>query len=274
MRFLFLGDIVGRPGRNAVDAHLPTLRERLKLDFVVANGENSAGGFGITEKIVLQLKAAGVDVITTGNHVWDQPGTHKLADNEPILLRPSNYPELTPGRGAGLFVNDAGQKLFVLNVMGKLFMEPLDDPFESVTEILNKHPDIKDADAIIVDVHAEATSEKMGMGQYLDGTVSLVVGTHTHVPTADTQVLGRGTAYQTDAGMCGDYDSVIGMNKDEPLRRFLNQLPKGRLAVASGEGTLCGVFVETGDDHKAVRAEPVRVGGRLREVVPTLNQIP
>lgn len=271
MRLLFCGDIVGRPGRDAVAAHLPGLRKRLDLDFVVINGENAASGFGITDKICRQLFEAGADVITGGNHSWDQRDVMSYIDGEPRLLRPHNFPAGTPGRGAGVFEARRGRKVMVLNVMGQLFMEDLDDPFACITEQLARHRLGATVDAVLLDFHAEATSEKMAAGHFVDGRVSLFVGTHTHVPTADTMILAGGTAYQTDAGMCGDYDSVIGMEKTVPMERFVKKIRGDRLSVAGGEGTLCGVFVETDDaTGLARRVAPVRVGGKLAETVPEL----
>ncbi len=264
MRLLFCGDVVGRSGREVVVAQLPRLRRELALDFVVVNGENAAGGFGITEKICAELYEAGADVVTTGNHVWDQKETIGTINRDPRLLRPLNYPQGTPGRGAGVFPATRGRKVMVLNPMGRLFMDPLDDPFACVERELASQRLGATVDAIIVDVHAEATSEKMAMGHLLDGRVSLVVGTHTHVPTADAQILPGGTAYQTDAGMCGDYDSVIGMEKAVPIARFTRKLPTERLAAASGPATLCAVFVETDDRTGLARqVSPLRIGGRL-----------
>ncbi len=266
MKLLFCGDIVGRAGRDVVTANLPRLRQELDLDFVVANGENAAGGFGITEKICTELFAAGVDAISGGNHSWDQREALALIEREPRLLRPQNFPAGTPGRGAAVFAARGGRKVMILNVMGRLFMDPLDDPFACVDRELAKQRLGGTVDAIVLDVHAEATSEKMAMGHYADGRVSLCVGTHTHVPTADTMILPGGTAYQSDAGMCGDYDSVIGMDKTVPIQRFTRKLPTERLSAASGEGTLCAVYVET--DVKtglALKVAPLRLGGRLSE---------
>ncbi len=264
MRLLFCGDLVGRSGRQALADHLPDLRRRLALDFVIANGENAAGGFGITEKICAEILDLGVDVITGGNHSWDKREAMAFIDRQPRLLRPQNYPSGTPGRGAAVFPAAGGRKVMVLNVMGRTFMDPLDDPFACVEQALSRQRLGGTVDAIVVDLHAEATSEKMAMGHFVDGRVSLCIGTHTHVPTADAMVLPGGTAYQTDAGMCGDYDSVIGMDKAVPLARFTRKLPTERLSAAAGEGTLCGVFVETDDKTGlARRVEPVRAGGRL-----------
>ncbi len=270
MRLLFLGDIMGRAAREAVMRQVPMLRTQYGLDFVVVNGENSAGGFGITPDIAEALFDAGVDVISTGNHVWDQQSISGYIADEPRLLRPVNFPAGTPGRGVGLY--DVGDKrVLVINVMGQLFMESLDEPFAAIERELAACPLGDVADAIIVDVHAEATSEKMAMGHFCDGRASLVVGTHTHVPTADAQILPNGTAYQTDAGMCGDYDSVIGMEKDEPVNRFVTKLRGGRFGPAQGTPTLCGVIVETDNTTgKASAIHPIRIGGRLSSAAPTL----
>ncbi|MBB3064801.1 TIGR00282 family metallophosphoesterase [Limibacillus halophilus] len=269
MRILFLGDIVGRPGRDAVAKHLPDLRRELKTDAVIANGENAAAGFGITEKICNELYAVGVDIITGGNHSWDQREALAFIQDQPKLLRPHNYPQGTPGRGVANYEIGRGRKLLVINVMGRLFMDPLDDPFASVEAVLSSVRLGATTNAILLDFHAEATSEKMAMGHFVDGKVSLCVGTHTHVPTADTMILPGGTAYQTDAGMCGDYDSVIGMDKGVPVQRFRRKLPTDRLSVASGEGTLCGLFVETDDSSgHAISAQPIRRGGKLQATPP------
>ncbi len=269
MKLLFCGDIVGRSGREAVTSRLPRLREELALDFVIANGENAAGGYGITGKICEELFAAGVDAISGGNHSWDQREALGFIDREPRLLRPQNYPDGTPGRGATVFDVPGGRKVLVVNVMGRLFMDPLGDPFACVERVLAKHRLGATVQAIVVDIHAEATSEKMAMGHFVDGRASLCVGTHTHVPTADTMILPGGTAYQSDAGMCGDYDSVIGMDKVVPLARFTRKLPTERLKVASGEGTLSGVYVEIDDKTGlATKIAPLRAGGRLAPTRP------
>jgi metallophosphoesterase (TIGR00282 family) len=274
MRLLFCGDLVGRSGRDVVLEHLPRLRRELALDFVIANGENAAGGFGISEKICAELYAAGVDTITTGNHVWDQKETVSFIDRDPRLLRPVNFPKGTPGRGSGVYQTARGRKVMVVNVMGRLFMDPLDDPFAAVERELAGQRLGGTVDAIVVDMHAEATSEKQALGHYLDGRVSLVVGTHTHVPTADDQILPKGTAFQSDAGMCGDYDSVIGMEKAIPVARFVRKLPTERLSPALGPGTLCGIYLETDDrTGLATRFAPLRQGGRLRPHWP-LPQLP
>ena len=269
MRVLFLGDIVGRAGRKAVLTRLPELKQRLRPDFIVINGENAAGGFGITETICNDLFDAGADVITTGNHAWDQREIIQHIDQEPRLLRPLNYPDGSPGRGAGLFEAADGRLILVINVMLRLFMDALDDPFAAVERVIEDTPLGAAADFILIDMHGEATSEKMGFGHNFDGRVSAIIGTHTHVPTADTMVLATGTAYQTDAGMCGDYDSVIGMKKDTPVRRFTTKMPGPRLEAADGEGTVCGALVISDDrTGLAISIEPVRVGGVLRESWP------
>ena len=269
MNILFLGDIIGKPGCDALYAELPRLRQSLKLDLVIANGENAAGGFGITRAIAEEFFSIGVDVISTGNHWADQKEIFTYIDTEDRILRPANYPKGTPGRGANLYQTPAGSVL-VINAMGRVFMDALDDPFAAVDRELTACPLGEGADAIVVDMHAEATSEKMAMGHFCDGRASFVVGTHSHVPTADAQILPGGTAYQTDAGACADYDSVIGMDKAEPLQRFTRKISSQRFAPATGPATLCGVFVVTGAKGLATRIEPVRIGGRLKPALPEL----
>lgn len=269
MRFVFLGDVVGKAGRKAVARHLPRLREDLGLHAVICNGENAAGGFGITPGTARELFDAGVDVITLGNHSFDNPSGTAYIDQVDNVLRPVNYPPGTaPGKGSGLY-ELSGYRMLVVNVLGRVFMDSLDDPFAAVEKELAAAPLGEIADAVLIDIHAEATSEKNGMGYFCDGRASLVVGTHQHVPTADTRILPDGTAYQTDAGMCGDYNSVIGMDIEEPLIRFTTRMRKARFTPATGEGTMCGVFVETDDKTGlAVRCEPVRVGGTLAQSSP------
>jgi 2',3'-cyclic-nucleotide 2'-phosphodiesterase len=269
MRILFIGDIVGRSGRTAVTTHLPKLIADWKLDFVAINGENAAGGFGITEAIYQEFLDAGADVVTGGNHSWDQKEALVFIERAPKLLRPINYPSGTPGRGVALIDAKNGTRVLIVNVMGRAFMDPLDDPFAAVERELAACALKHAADAIIVDMHCEATSEKQAMGHFCDGRVSLVVGTHTHTPTADHQVLSGGTAFISDVGMTGDYDSVIGMAKDEPLQRFLRKIPTARFEPALGEATLCGVAVETDDaTGLARRIAAVRIGGRLEQARP------
>jgi metallophosphoesterase (TIGR00282 family) len=269
MNILFIGDIIGRPGRDVAAAHLPRLRNALKLDLVIANGENAAGGFGLTRAIAHEFYDIGIDVISTGNHWADQKEIFTLIEEDDRILRPVNYPRGTPGKGANLYQTPAGSVL-VVNVMGRVFMDALDDPFAAVDAELNACPLGEAADAVIVDIHAEASSEKMAMGHFCDGRASLVVGTHTHVPTADAQILPGGTAYQGDAGGCCDYDSVIGMDKAEPLQRFTRKMATTRFAPATGPATLCAVFVQTGANGLATRIEPVRLGGRLKPTLPQL----
>jgi metallophosphoesterase (TIGR00282 family) len=269
MRILFIGDIVGRAGRAVLLAHLADLRRDWSLDFVVVNAENAAGGFGLTEVICQEFLDAGADTITLGNHAWDQKEALVFIERQPRLIRPLNYPPGTAGRGANMFEARSGARVLVMNAMGRIFMDPLDDPFAGVDRELSACPLGEVCDAAIVDFHAETTSEKMAMGHFCDGRASLIVGTHTHVPTADAQILPGGSAYQTDAGMCGDYDSVIGMSKAEPLHRFTRRIPQGRFEPANGPGTLCGVAVETDDKTGLAKAlAPVRIGGRLSEARP------
>ncbi|MGI9484173.1 MAG: TIGR00282 family metallophosphoesterase [Hyphomicrobiales bacterium] len=269
MRLIFIGDVVGKTGRNAVAEELPRLRERYEPDFVVLNGENAASGVGITEKIYEQFRDAGADVVTLGNHAWDQREALVFIERAPNLLRPLNYPEGTPGKGVGLFPAANGKQVLVINAMGRVFMNPLDNPFAAIDKELNMCPLGEACDAAIIDFHGEATSEKMAMGHYVDGRASLLVGTHTHVPTADHQVLMGGTAYQTDTGMCGDFDSVIGVDKEEPLSRFLTGINRARFSPATGEPTICGLAVETDDaTGLAAKVAPIRIGGRLEPVLP------
>ena len=268
MRLLFCGDIVGRAGRDVVVERLPGLKRDHAIDFVVANGENAAGGFGITRKISDDLFAAGVDCITTGNHVFDQRDLIGHIDQDPRLLRPLNMLPGTPGRGSVELRLADGRKVLVVQVIGRLFMGAFGDPFGALESELMKHPLGAAVDAIVVDVHAEATSEKTALGHLADGRASLVVGSHTHVPTADHQILPGGTAYITDVGMTGDYDSVIGMGKEVALQRFRSHVPGPRLTPALGESTLCAVFVETGPDGLAQRIAPLRLGGRLSRALP------
>ena len=262
MRVLFLGDIVGRSARNAVIAQLAGLRQELTADFAVVNCENAAGGFGITPAICDDLFAAGADVLTTGNHVWDKREIFDYIAGESRLLRPLNMAEGSPGCGMTVVTNEAGQRLAVVNVMTNLFMAPNDPVFAALDGALVRNRLGRDADFILIDVHGEATSEKMALGHLADGRASVVVGTHTHIPTADHHLLPGRTAYQTDAGMCGDYDSVIGMDKKVATDRFTGA-GSARLSVAMGEPTLCGVLVETGDDGLATSITPIRRGGQL-----------
>jgi 2',3'-cyclic-nucleotide 2'-phosphodiesterase len=274
MRLLMCGDVVGKSGRDAVSRHVPRLRRELGLDFVIVNGENAAHGFGITDKICAELYACGVDVITTGNHVWDRREIMAYIGGDRRLLRPLNYPPAAPGNGFGVYALADGRTVLVVNAMARLFMDAIDDPFAAVDRLLSAH-NLRDVTAIVLDFHGEATSEKMSMGHFCDGRASLVVGTHSHVPTADHRILANGTAYITDVGMCGDYDSVIGMRKEGSVARFVTKLPGERLEVADGEATLCAVAVET-DDATGLAREivPVRLGGRLEAHWPHFARAP
>jgi metallophosphoesterase (TIGR00282 family) len=271
MRLIFLGDVVGRAGRDAVARELPLLRERYRPDLVVVNGENAAHGFGITEEIFLGFLAAGADAVTLGNHAFDQREALVFIERHPNLLRPVNWPRGCPGRGSALIETASGARVLVMQAMGRVMIEPmLDDPFPAVARELDACPMGQACDAVLIDFHAEASSEKMAFGHFCDGRASLVVGTHTHVPTADHQILPGGTAYLTDAGMCGDYDSVIGMEKAEPLQRFLRKLPVERMRPAEGEATVAGVAVETDDrTGLAIMVAPLRIGGRLSPALPS-----
>ena len=270
MRILFVGDIVGRAGRTALSEHLPGLIRDWSLDLVIVNGENAAGGFGITEAIYQEFIDAGADAVTLGNHAWDQREALVFIERAPKLVRPANFPKGTPGRGAALVDTKNGKRALVINAIGRVFMDAMDDPFAAVEKELAACPLGLAADAIILDLHAEASSEKQALAHFADGRVSMAVGTHTHVPTADARILSAGTAFQTDAGMTGDYDSVIGMDKEEPIRRFTRKTPGSRFEPADGPATLCGLFVETGANGLAKRVEPVRVGGKLAPALPAV----
>jgi 2',3'-cyclic-nucleotide 2'-phosphodiesterase len=270
MRILFIGDIIGRPGRTVVAAELPRLKNLLKPDFIVANGENAAGGFGLTRAVADELFATGIDCLTTGNHWMDQREILGFIDDEDRILRPRNLPKGAPGKGAGHYETRSGQSILVVNLMGRVFMDAIDDPFAAAEDELGACLLGEGADAVVIDMHAEATSEKMAMGQFCDGRASLVVGTHTHIPSADAQIFPGGTAYLTDAGGCCDYDSVIGMDKYEPVQRFIRKMPSGRFTPAMGPATLCGCFIATDDKGLATRIDPIRVGGRLQPTIPEL----
>ncbi|PJF08934.1 TIGR00282 family metallophosphoesterase [Pseudorhodobacter sp. MZDSW-24AT] len=270
MRMLFLGDVMGRTGRAAIAERLPGLRTEWNLDFVVVNGENASSGAGLTPDHAKILLGAGADCLTLGDHAFDQKDMLSFIEQEPRILRPINFSKVAPGKGWRVFSATQGRKVLVAQVLGQVFMKrPFDDPFSAIEQVLKTHALGGAVQAAIVDVHAEATSEKMAMGHWCDGQASLVVGTHTHVPTGDAQILSGGTAYLTDAGMCGDYNSVIGMERMEPLRRFITGMPKARFEPAAGPATLSGVFVETDDrTGKALRVRMIRVGGRLEEARP------
>ncbi len=275
MKALFLGDVVGRSGRSAVSRHLPELIANLSPDFVLANGENAAGGFGITAKTARELFDTGIDVITLGNHAFDQPEAIGLVARELALLRPANYPPSAgiPGKGTYLHIGADGRRVLVITVMGRVYMDALDDPFALVAQELEACALVHEADMIVVEIHGEATSEKGAMGHFCDGRASVVFGTHTHIPTADARILEGGTAFMTDLGMCGDYGGVIGMDKEEPVRRFTSRLRGSRFTPAGGEATVSGLFVETDDaTGLVVSCSPIRVGGCLTPSLPKLKQ--
>ena len=263
MKILVCGDIVGRSGREVIENFLPELVSENDINFVIVNGENSANGFGITKKICEQLFDLGVDVITSGNHIWDQKEIIFFIQNEKRLIRPCNYPKQTPGRGFGVYKTKDGNLVSVINVMCRLFMDDIDDPFRKLDDVIEQIKMEHGKHAIIVDVHGESTSEKMAIGHYLDGKVTAILGTHTHVPTADLQILKKGTFYQTDLGMCGDYDSVIGMKKEVCIQKFTKKFIKTRLEPASGEGTLCGTIINVDNEMKVSEFKQILKGGRL-----------
>jgi 2',3'-cyclic-nucleotide 2'-phosphodiesterase len=267
---MFVGDVVGKAGRTALFQHMPMLREQLKPDLIVVNGENAAHGFGITEEIFNQFREVGADVVTLGNHAFDQREALVFIAREERLIRPLNWVKGCPGAGTALVETAKGQRVLVINAMGRVMIEPqLDDPFPAIDREIEACKLGRDCDAILLDFHAEVSSEKMAMGHFCDGRVSVVVGTHTHTPTADHMILAGGTAYQTDAGMTGDFDSVIGMEKTEPLQRFLRKLPVERMKPAEGEGTMCGLVVDTNDaTGLATRVQPLRIGGKLSQSMP------
>lgn len=270
MKILFLGDVMGRSGRQAITDHVPRLRAEWNLDFVVVNGENATSGMGLSGAHAAELLTAGVDCLTLGDHAFDQKDMLQFIATEPRVVRPINFSKQAPGSGARLFTTARGRKVLVTQVLGQVFMKrPFDDPFSALEPVLKAYPLGGQAAAVLVDVHCEATSEKMALGHFCDGRASLVVGTHTHVPTADAMVLPGGTGYLTDAGMCGDYHSVIGMEKSEPLRRFMTGMPKERFTPALGTATLSGVYIETDDrSGKAKRIAMVRDGGLLQQAAP------
>jgi len=270
MKILFVGDVMGRSGRDAVVKHLPKLKADLKIDVAIVNGENAAHGVGITEAICKELYEAGADVITTGNHVWDQREIIPYIARDPKLLRPLNFPKGTTGNGAHLFTTGEGEKILVVNAMCRLFMDSIDCPFAAMEEVLKDYKIGKNVNAIFVDLHGEATSEKSAFGHHFDGRISAMVGTHTHMPTADQMIYPNGTGYQSDAGMTGDYDSVIGVRKDISIHRFVKKTPSERMVPADGEATLCGTFIETDGRGLTKRIEPVIIGPRLINRMPSV----
>jgi metallophosphoesterase (TIGR00282 family) len=267
---LFIGDIMGRSGRDALEKHLPKIREHLRPDVVIVNGENAAHGRGITQKICRSFFDLNVDCITTGNHVWDQNEILGYIDQEKRLLRPANFPENTPGNGHYIHNTADGKKVVIVNLMARLFMDPLDDPFKYANDLVREYRLGHNADAIFIDFHGETTSEKMAMAQMLDGKVSAVIGTHTHLPTADMQIFNGGTGFQADAGMSGDYDSVIGIKKEIPITRFTKKISGGPMRPADGEGTVCGVYLECDSNGLTKRIEPVIQGPRLINRLPDI----
>ncbi|MEM8537696.1 MAG: TIGR00282 family metallophosphoesterase [Pseudomonadota bacterium] len=273
MRLLYLGDVVGRAGRAAIADRLAGLRAAWKLDFVVVNGENASGGMGLTGAHAAALLSAGADCVTLGDHAFDQRDMLQFIESEPRILRPINFAKEAPGKGHRVFTDARGRKVLVAQALGQVFMKrAFDDPFSAVDSVLRTYPRGGAVQATLIDFHCEATSEKMGMGHFCDGRASVVVGSHTHVPTADAQILPGGTAFQTDAGMCGDYLSVIGMDKAEPMRRFITGMGRDRFSPAMGDVTLCGLYVETDDaTGQATRIEMVREGGRLNPAGPTFD---
>jgi len=270
MKILFLGDVVGRTGRRAIADHLPRLRQEWALDFIVVNAENATSGMGLNASHAKAILEAGADCITLGDHAFDQRDMLRAIEAEPRIIRPLNIAKTAPGKGFRLFDAGRGRRVLVVQALGQVFMKkPFADPFSAVDQVLKAHPLGKLASAIVVDFHAEATSEKVAIGHWCDGRASLVVGTHTHIPTSDTRILTKGTAHQSDAGMCGDYDSVIGMDKAEPMRRFVTGMNKDRFTPANGEATLAGTFVETDDaTGLARRVCQVQHGGLLSQRAP------
>ena len=265
MNILILGDIMGPSGREAIIKKLPDLIKKKAIDFVIVNGENAADpGGGITKKNTEEFFKAGTDVITTGNHVWDQNETMEFITSEKRLLRPQNLAEASPGNGFGIFNSKNNKKVAVINLMGNIFMKKSDDVFEAAKKFIENVKLKKDADFIIVDIHGEITSEKMAMGYLFDGKVTMLVGTHTHVPTSDHRIMEKGTAYQTDIGMCGDYNSVIGMNRDNSLKKFFKDPSATKHYPALGEATISGLMVVADDKTGlANKVEPIVLGALL-----------
>ena len=264
MKILFCGDVVGKSGRQALKTHLPKVCAYYQPDALIINGENAAHGFGITPKIFSELKSLGADIITLGNHTFDKTEVHGLLQEEPSLVRPLNYPEGTLGQGFYIHTLQNGGRLAVVQLIGRTFMRPVDDPFECINSWLKSHLFGRDFDALVIDFHAEATAEKRALGAFLDGKASAVLGTHTHIPTADAFVLPGGTAYQTDVGMCGDYLSIIGMRTQDALPRFLGEQSHA-LAPAEGTGTFCATYLETDNLGRTIKITPIILGGCLQE---------
>ena len=267
MRLLFVGDVVGRSGRAAVLQQAPASARALEARFRHCERRECGGGFGLTEAIFEEFLAAGVDAVTLGNHAFDQREALVFIERQPRLVRPANYPPGTPGRGSAIIENAQGARLLIVNLLGRIFMDALDDPFAVLNRELDGHA-LGNGHAVVIDVHAEASSEKWALGHFANGRASLVVGTHTHVPSADHRILSGGTGFITDVGMTGDYDSVIGMEKDEPLRRFTRRIPSGRFEPAQGPATLCAVAAEIDDRGFAKAIAPVQIGGLLNAAAP------
>lgn len=274
MRILFVGDVIERVGRQAIRTHLPSCISRWRVDLTIVNGENAAdAGFGITRPIYDEILAAGADAVTLGNHSWNRKEALQFIDDCPRLVRPINYLAGTPGTGAVLIEAKNGRRALVINALGRLFMEPVEDPFCRIAAELDANPLGRAVQATIVDFHCEATGEKHAAGHFCDGRASLVVGTHTHTPSADDRILPGGTAFITDVGMTGDYNSIVGMAREEPLRRFTTGIPLGRFEPASGEATLCAVLVETDErSGLALSIAPIRIGGCLKPVLPSFGE--
>lgn len=264
---------MGRSGREALEEHLPRIQADLKPDVIIVNGENAANGAGITEKICKEFYGWGVDCITTGNHVWDQREVLPYITRDKKLLRPLNFPPGTPGSGVLRHQTREGQNILIINAMGRLFMDSLDDPFRALKEALAAETLGRTVDAVFIDFHAETTSEKMSIAHYLDGKISALIGTHTHIPTADAHVLEGGTAYMTDAGMSGDYNSVIGVEKELAIHRFVKKTPGERMRPAAGRGMLCGALIVTNDHTGLAQSiEPIRLGAVLQETMPEISR--
>ncbi|PCI97810.1 MAG: TIGR00282 family metallophosphoesterase [Alphaproteobacteria bacterium] len=272
MRILFIGDIMGRSGREALEKYLPRLKKDLNVDVAIINGENAAHGRGITEKFCKDFYEYGADIITTGDHIWDQREILKYITRDPKLLRPANFPEqTTPGNGYYLHELAGGRKILVVNMLCRVFMPPQDDPFACMEEILSEYRLGLNCNAIFVDLHGEASSEKMAFGQHFSGRISAVIGTHTHIPTADAHIMNGRTAYMTDAGMSGDFDSVIGTRKETSIHRFIKKTPGEHFIPANENMMLCGALVVTNDNTgKALGIEPLRIGDILSETMPTI----
>ena len=255
MRLIYCGDVVGRAGREAVLNNIADIMKKYAPDVFIVNVENAAHGFGVTPGICREFLEKGADALVTGNHVWQQRELIPFLNDCKQIIRPLNYPEMLPGRGALEIILANGKKILIVQLLGRLFMEAVDCPIQAVDKLLKSYTLGKNIDAIFVDIHAEATSEKLAMGYYLDGKVSVVAGTHTHVPTADYRLLRQGTAYITDVGMCGDYDSVLGFEIDEPINRLARKYSGGRLTVSKGKGTLYGIIVDIDDTGRAFNIE-------------------